>query len=147
MLQAQTHLSIRDMLKYFPITTPKILSRPPAQHCRSSNDTVKYFSLSSSELFKLTFKLQSGAISPISNPGRVLKKCMLERPVLIFYKSQTHSAWYHFSQKRERKHKPIEDEMLAEMQPRDFRESPVKYSTPEQADYLPLSRVSLACLR
>lgn len=60
----------------------------------------KYFSLSSSELFKLTFKPHSGTISPISNPDRVLKWCLLERPALISYKSQTHSAWYHFSQKR-----------------------------------------------
>lgn len=32
------------------------------------------------------------------------------------------------------------------MQSRDFRESPVKYSSPEETHYLPLSRVSQAYL-
>lgn len=34
--------------------------------------SVKYFSLSGYELFKLTFKLHSGALSPNSSPGKVL---------------------------------------------------------------------------
>lgn len=34
--------------------------------------TVKYFSLSGYELFKLTFKLHSASLSPNSSPGRVL---------------------------------------------------------------------------
>lgn len=43
-LQAQAHLSIRDMLKYFSTTTPEKLSWPLAQYCRSS---MAHWSISS----------------------------------------------------------------------------------------------------
>lgn len=148
MLQAQTHLIIRDMLKYFPVITPKILSRPPVQHCRRS---MTLWSISPCQaLNSLNWHLnciQEQFLLSLIQAGFWRSVFTVERPVLTAYKSQNHSAWYHFSQKREKKHKPVEEEMLAEMQPRDFRESPVKYSIPELADYLPLPRVSLACLR
>lgn len=136
--QPQAYLGTRHACRLFYSYPPKI-GMTSCLALQELYATVTHFSLSGYELFKLTFKLHSGTISPNSTPDRVLKSYLLDRPALRSYENQTRVFGTTFDRKeRQTEPKPVKEKLLAEKHPRGFKEPPVTCSTPEQAHYLPL---------
>lgn len=136
--QPQAYLGTRHSCRLFYSYPPKI-GMTSCLALQELYATVTHFSLSGYELFKLTFKLHSGTISPNSTPDRILKSYLLDRPALRSYENQTRVFGTTFDRKeRQTEPKPVKEKLLAEKHPRGFKEPPVTCSTPEQAHYLPL---------